>query len=78
MKAIFTTYQHSTIGFPKVILKWHEENGKALGAYVTRDGIIIGPWAWHNDNPVPFYPAEIERFDHHVRAQYADDPSVQG
>lgn len=80
MKLIFAQYEHSTIGFPGIVLKWHVEQGRvATDAYVTVGGIVEkGGWVWHNPNPAPFIDYELSRFDDWVRRNYAENKSVQG
>lgn len=71
MKTILAIYEHSTIGFPEVKLKWIEERGKITEVYVTIKGEIQkGGWSWHNPHPNPFMVAELEKFDQWVRAAF--------
>ena len=79
MERTFASYEHSPIGFPKIKLKWTEENGKFSRPYVTiHDRIQEGFWTWHNLNPEPFVEFEVERFDKYVCSRYGEDASVQG
>lgn len=87
MKLASATYEHTRIGFPKVILKWHEEDGKFQAAYITAKGIILRDV---NANVFFSYPGTIDcktlvsreeacqRFDEWVAGSYHHDASVQG
>ena len=77
------TYTHSTIGFPAISLKWHEENGVWLQPYVTIHGIIqpsdfLFSWRWKHNNAATYALEEMTSFDSFVRKHFADDASVQG
>lgn len=84
MKRTSATYTHSTIGFPAIVLKWHEENGVWLQPYVTIHGIIqpqdsLHSWRWSQHRNAALYAdAELAAFDSFIRAEFANDPSVQG
>lgn len=78
MKITFASYEHTTIGFPKVILKWSVEDGKMGLAYVVIKDIISFDWTWRNQYPLPFIESECQRFDEWVRNMYSNDISVQG
>jgi len=79
MERTFATYEHSTIGFPKIILKWTEENGRFSRPYVViKDIIQQGFWTWHNTNPEPFIDFELKRFDNYIFERYGEDATVQG
>jgi hypothetical protein len=78
MHLAFGIYEHTTIGFPGVKLKWCTDNGHWGQGYITVKGIITDPWSWSYQHPGPFSDYEMNRFDEWVRARFADDPSVQG
>ncbi len=79
MKMTSATYEHSTLGFPKIVLKWYVENGEMSGkGRLVIKGIIAHEWTWQNLYPLPFIDAEMKRFDDWVRAIYSNDASVQG
>jgi len=80
MKITLATYEHSTIGFPHIKLKWTVEDGKVSGAarVVVKGVISQAPWTWHNVFPMPFIDYEIALFDAWVRSRFAGDVSVQG
>ena len=79
MKTTFITYEHSTIGFPKIVLKWSETNGIVdPRPRLVKNGLIVGHWFWHNPNPIPFYDGEMDLFDDYIRKTYSEDASVQG
>lgn len=81
MQISSATYEHTTIGFPGVVLKWHYDKATGHSApYVVELHIIRG-WNFREH----FRPhdagdlrAELERFDSMVRQRYADRPEVQG
>lgn len=81
---VFAQYEHSCIGFPGVVLKWVEENGKWEQGYIVVNGIIftvngeISRWTWSQPYPKPFAQHEMELFDKWVRAIYSNNLSVQG
>jgi hypothetical protein len=77
MKCIFATYEHTCIGFGKVVLKWHVNDGKMGTAYVVVKGIIEGNWTWTNPYPLPFIDFELKKFDDYVRNRFTNDASVQ-
>lgn len=84
MKTVFAQYEHSCIGFPGVVLKWHEENGKwGLGYIVVNKEIFtvngrMYNWCWSQPHPEPFAQHEMELFDKWVRSIYSNNLSVQG
>jgi hypothetical protein len=78
MKLVFGQYEHSTLGFPLVKLKWFVEDGKIINAYITIKGIIKTPWTWSELHPLTWIDSELERFDKWVRAIYSNDITVQG
>ena len=80
MKTILAQYEHATIGFPHVKLKWTEENGKWSPGYVTRLGIIDESWTWMHAHHISAQNVreELERFDQHIRAKYSNVAEVQG
>jgi hypothetical protein len=79
MKQTFATYEHTTLGFPGVVLKWTLTNGAMDdGAYLAVKGRITRPWTWRNQYPLPFITDECERFDAWVRTTYSNQPEVQG
>lgn len=78
MTRIFAQYEHVTLGFPKVKLKWTEERDKFVEPYLVINGVIEGPWRWHNIHPEPFIKGECERFDAYVRKRFAENIEVQG
>lgn len=80
MKRTFATYEHTTIGFPAVKLKWQEEDGLFLRPYLVIKGIISETWAWNwrNIRPEPFISAELALFDKWVRETFGSDASFQG
>lgn len=72
-------YEHNTIGFPAIKLKWLEERNVIHEPYVTIKGVIQKTgWRWKHTNPIPYYQDEMERFDKWVRDTYSEDISVQG
>jgi hypothetical protein len=84
MKATFTQFEHSTLGFPKVKLKFclDDDNG-FFGAYVTVHDLITADWNWtstnfaHKTSP-EFIRRELEVFDKWVRDKYSENAAVQG
>jgi len=80
MKTTFAQYEHSTIGFPHVKLKWFEENGKWSEGYVTKLLVIETPWIWKHSHHFSSQniSEELKRFDDYVRARFSKDASVQG
>lgn len=81
MKRTQAQWEHSTIGFPKVKLKWHETDVRHVHAYVTVNGFIRGdwPWPWGADSiGQADLEGEMERFDRWVRSKYSETASVQG
>ena len=81
----FAKYSYTAIGFPKVVLKWHEEGLKIHELYIVIDGVIGGGkrgsyvWRWQrNHGDSVNFRNEFSRFDEWVRQRFADDPSVQG
>ena len=78
MRLTFAVYEHTTIGFPHVKLKWTVEEGKWAPGYVTEHGIIKGPWTWEFNQEHPCAEREMKRFDDWVRLSYKNDISVQG
>jgi len=80
MQITFATYQHTKPGFPKVVLKWHEQDGKALEPYVTIKGVVSG-WGWEmgfTPTCSQDYQKEMDRFDKWVAGRFSNDISVQG
>lgn len=76
------TYTHSTIGFPAIVLKWHEENGVWLQPYVTLHGVIQPPdsllhWQWKTTNAAIYADKEMDYFDFFIRDNFSEDASVQ-
>lgn len=75
------TYHHSPIGFPKAILKLHEEQGKIVSAYWTLHGIMQDEWHFSTAYR-PGYAGDIEKeleqFDAVIRSKFSDDATVQG
>ncbi len=78
MKCVLALYEHSTIGFPGVKLKWTVEDGKVTSAFWTLKDIIQGRWDWFNRYPLPFIAYEMDSFNDFVRKRFKDDASVQG
>lgn len=79
MKRTFATYEHSTIGFPAIKLKWQEEDGLFTRPYLVIKGTISdNTWNWRNLRPEPFISAELALFDDWVRMTYGNDASFQG
>ena len=82
MKVTFASYEHSTIGFPGVILRWCAENGKMerLGRVVVNGIIQKTPWDFGTQNTAIEcrIDQELKRFDEWVRNNYGEDVSVQG
>lgn len=80
MKCTLASYEHSAIGFPGVLLKWHVTDEIHISeGYVTINGIIqTAPWTWENPSPLPFLDWELERFNGWVRETFANNASVQG
>lgn len=78
MECTLAQYEHSTIGFPGVKLKWSEVNGKYEGAYYTVAGIMAGTWPWHNPYPETCAQFEMQRFDDFVRNVYGRRVDLQG
>lgn len=74
MKLTFGTYEHTTIGFHKVVLKWTVENGKVVNVYQTIEG-VINPWSFYHQYPLPFIADECMRFDNYVRKTFGHDPA---
>jgi len=71
-------FEHSTVGFPKVVLKWTVEDHRVTSAYVTVKGIIVQPWTWYNPHPMPLIQGELDSFDAWVRDRFSEDVTVQG
>lgn len=88
MKITFASYEHSCIGFPKVVLKWAEEDGKwsegrivvkgIIQSTVNHGAVVAKPWRWTEIWPKPFAESEMARFDDWVRETFKNDISVQG
>lgn len=82
MKRTFATYEHHTIGFPKVVLKWCENDEMMEPeARVVIDGIIQeNRWKFANQGyGISMHiQHEMERFDAWVRSQFAERPDLQG
>lgn len=82
MKLTYATYEHHCIGFPGVVLKWHEEGLLTHAPYIVVKGTIFGKaWRFANhDQPNHRLDREFEcaKFDAWVREKYCDDVSVQG
>lgn len=82
MKRVYAKYTHSTIGFPGIVLNWHEEDGvMEMEGYVTKQGIIQQQkWKFRKENTSLSIriQQELIRFDEWVREHFADDPTVQG
>lgn len=82
MKAVYTSYEHTKPGFPKVILKWTEENNVAQLPYVTVHG-VIQRWSWEYGTDIMSansqnYEKEMARFDKWVCQTFSEDATVQG
>ena len=73
-------YEHSCLGFPGVVIRWSEENGRIEDtARIVKNGIIQpGRWGWSQPYPEAFMAHEMELFDAMVRETYANNPDVQG
>lgn len=79
MKITFVNYEHSTIGFPRVKLKWAEENGGWQQPYLTIHGVVQpNIFQWESPWPQLHRENEIARFDAWVRERFSEDASVQG
>lgn len=80
MKRTFAQYEHSTIGFPRVVLKWTEENGEWQPPYVTIHGVIKPDlYGWERYTRPQNNPEHaLARFDDWVRKRFSEDASVQG
>jgi len=80
MKLTSATYQHTVIGWPKAILKWHYNGTSHTDPYLTIDG-VIKPWAWsYREKAVGDYQIkrEMARFDDYVLAVYGNNADLQG
>lgn len=81
MKRTSATYENSAIGFPGVVLKLYEENGKVISGYWVLKGIVQGPWHF-SPSYRPGYAGdlnhEIQSFDAMVRSRFSEDITVQG
>lgn len=79
MKITSATYEHRTIGFPQIALKWHFDGTRHYSPYVTEFG-VMKPWSWEFcssgilNGPIE---RECERFDRWVRTVYADNAQAQ-
>ena len=81
MKQVHATYEHSTIGFPAIKLKWSVRNQYDFeGFYITIHGIIqkYPPWRFRNENPLARINDELKAFDLWVGQTYGDDILMQG
>jgi len=82
MKQTLALYEHSTIGFPKIVLKFSIKNSSELckDPYFTVHGVMTKwNWAAHLDNCFEYdLEKQIKRFDEFIRATYANNISVQG
>lgn len=80
MKRTFAQYEHSTIGFPHVKLKWAEENGEWQTPYVTIHGVIKpGLYGWEGHTRPQNNPEHaLSQFDAWVLERFSEDASVQG
>lgn len=83
MKQTLAFYEHSTIGFPGVVLKFSIQNSFKLNpdAYFIVKGIIGGEWTWATPLDSCFehdLQKQLERFDSWVRLTYGNDATVQG
>lgn len=78
MRITLATYEHATIGFPHVKLRWTVADGKVSASRVVVKDVIDSSWTWHNVSPMPFIDYEVKRFDDYVRNRFANDVSVQG
>lgn len=88
MKAVFASFEHSRVGFPKVKLKFSEDASVGDGyidPYVTVNG-IIQEWNWSPNGsgskkiilPRREIEDEIKKFESWVVLRFGDDISVQG
>lgn len=78
MKRIFAIYEHTRVGFPHVILKWHEMNGKQVSPYMVING-VIKPWSWELGlDETNCIERELRRFDEYVGQVYSNNIAVQG
>lgn len=79
MKVTYAKYEHSVIGFPKVVLKFDSINGNGYSNpyIVIKD--IIKPWSWsYNQETTYNIENELDRFDRYVRCRFSGNISVQG
>lgn len=78
MKITSAHYEHTALGFPKIVLKWHFQEGAHQEPYLVICGVIC-PYTWSVNQPKVYtMDAELARFDDWVRRRYGDDPTVQG
>lgn len=79
MKRTFASYEHNTIGFPHIKLRWCEEESVWGTPYLTVHSIIQpGGWKWRTPNASLHLEYELGLFDDWVRKNYADRADVQG
>lgn len=78
MKITFARYEHSRVGFPRIVLKWDYDGIGYINPYITVNG-VIKPWAWDFGQEKIFrMEKEIEKFEKYVSIMWGDDASVQG
>ncbi len=81
MRITSATYEHTTLGFPRRVLKWsYCPRSGHVQFYVTLHGVMIcTPYDVlarpHDSGELDRYIAE---FDKQTRQRYADDITVQG
>lgn len=74
MKRTFASYEHTRVGFPHIVLKWSEINGKHVEPYLSVNGIMKG-WSWEfGQNAIYSHDIESElaRFDKYVVDVYGE------
>ncbi len=79
MKTIYSEYEHTLVGFPKVVLKFSFSDWKYKDPYVVVNG-IIREWDWRESGGIGNYSLnkELERFDQWVAATFSECAEVQG
>lgn len=78
MKIKFAQYEHTCIGFPKIILKWSETDGKSHDPYITIKDIISDKNVQSSYEQLNTPKYWMERFEEWVGRTFCDDASVQG
>jgi hypothetical protein len=78
MKRTLVFYEHTRVGFPRVKLKWWEDNGRWTKGYITVAGVMSCEWTWSQPNPEPHADHEMKIFDDFVLRVFGHRADLQG